>query len=115
MMESIQADENEQTAERSPQQVVQFDLAQSMDEQQLQTTQFGRRRPPNDLCKDVKDAMVWDVPDNFVIGKSKKKTFDQVSQIQMERSPHKWKTMYRDQFRKFRQSPGKEVQVEAEE
>ena len=31
----------------------------------------------------------------------------------MERSPHKWKTMYRDQFRKFRQSPGKEVQDEA--
>jgi hypothetical protein len=47
-----------------------------MDEQQLKTTQFGRRRPPNDLCKDVKDALVWDVPDNFVIGKSKKKTFD---------------------------------------
>jgi hypothetical protein len=26
----------------------------------------------------------------------------------MERSPHKWKTMYRDHYRKFRQSPGKD-------
>ena len=44
----------------------------------MQTTQFGRRRPPKDLCKDVKDALVWDVPDVYEIGKTKqkKKTFD---------------------------------------
>ena len=68
MMDSIQNETNDQgdlTAEKSPQQVVQFDLAQSMNERQLGTTQFGRRRPPKDLCKDVKDALVWDVPDNF--------------------------------------------------
>lgn len=81
MLESIQnetGDQNDMTAERSPQQVVQFDLVQQMNEQQLQTTQFGRRRPPKDLCRDVKDAMVWDVPDNFEIGKkqNKRKTFD---------------------------------------
>jgi hypothetical protein len=26
----------------------------------------------------------------------------------MERSPQKWKTMYRDQYRKFAESPGKQ-------
>ena len=102
-MESIQNETGGATGhddtgdkERSPQQVVQFDLAQSLNQQQLMTTQFGRRRPPNDLCKDVKDALVWDVPDDYVIGKPTRKNFDQVTQIQMERSPQKWKTMYRD-------------------
>lgn len=34
----------------------------------------------------------------------------------MERSPTKWKTMYRDQFRKFTESPDRNAQeVEAEE
>lgn len=36
---------------------------------------------------------------------NKKKTFDQVTGIQMERSPTRWKTMYRDQYRKFSGSP----------
>ena len=87
-----------------------------MNEKWLNDTKFGRRKPPKDLCKDVKEAMVWEAPNDYEIGKTKKKTFDQVTAIQMERSPTKWKTMYRDQFRKFTESPDRNAQeVEAEE
>lgn len=37
-----------------------------------------------------------------------KKTFDQVTKVIMERSPEKWKTSYRDQFRKFSKTPNKQ-------
>ena len=36
---------------------------------------------------------------------NKKKTYDAITEIQMERSPTRWKTLYRDQFRKFSGSP----------
>lgn len=93
---------------QNPGQVVQFDLAQRMNEKWLNDTKFGRRRPPKDLCRNVYEALVWDAPNDYELGKTKKKGFDQVTQIQMERSPTKWKTMYRDQFRKFTESPGRD-------
>ena len=55
---------------------------------------------------------MWNAPNEYEFGKTKgykRKTFDQVTAIQMERSPTKWKTMYRDQFRKFTESPGREL------
>lgn len=80
-----------------------------MNEKWLNDTKFGRRRPPKDLCKNVCEALIWDAPNDYELGKTKKKGFDQVTQIQMERSPTKWKTMYRDQFRKFTESPGRDL------
>ena len=70
---------------------------------------YGVRKPPNDLCKNVQEALRWDAPDEPEFGRSRrtKKNFDQVTQIQMERSPQKWKTSYKDQFRKFRDSPAR--------
>lgn len=52
-----------------------------MNEKWLNDTKFGRRKPPKDLCKDVKEAMVWEAPNDYEIGKTKKKTFDQVTAI----------------------------------
>lgn len=83
---------------------------------------FGRRKSPRDDCKNVKEALVWREPDyefyqkqfgrdlvvNEPIGRSKK-TGAQVQQIVMQRSPQKWKTMYRDQYRKFKESPQRDV------
>lgn len=46
---------------------------------------------------------------------TKKKTFDDVTGIQMERSPQKWKTVYRDDHRQFSSSPVKDEAVEGEE
>ena len=68
---------------------------------QLKNVYYGRRKPTNDLCPDVKESLKWDCGDDDGFGKSKKKTYDQVTQIVMERSPSKWKTSYKDQFRKF--------------
>lgn len=36
------------------------------------------RKPPNDLCKDVKEALRWDAPDEPELGRSNKgkKNFD---------------------------------------
>lgn len=55
---------------RSPQQVIQFDLANEqvhqseMDPSMLkQFPGFGRRRSPKDDCKNVKEALVWREPD----------------------------------------------------
>lgn len=45
----------------------------------------------------------------------KKKTFDAITDIQMERSPTRWKTMYRDQYRKFSGSPQRGEGVEGED
>lgn len=71
-------------------------------------TNFGRRRLPQDLCKNVKEALVWEGPDS-PIGKAgnKKRSMVQQNRILKEHSPEKWKTMYRDQYRKFTQSPTK--------
>ena len=80
---------------------------------------FGLRKPPYDLKTDkeiknvlntgnstlMKEALKWDCPSPE--GKIGRKTIDYLNQIQMERSPQKWKTMYRDQYRKFMESPGK--------
>ena len=82
---------------------------------------FGRRKSPKDDCKDVREALVWREPDYeyqekkfgrpLTMGNDVgrlRKTAAQVQQIQMQRSPQKWKTMYRDQYRKFRESPGRD-------
>ena len=59
-----------QERSRSPQQVIQFDLANDrlhqseMDPSMLkQFPGFGRRRSPRDDCKNVKEALVWREPD----------------------------------------------------
>ena len=73
-----------------PNQVVQFDLVAPQSEMQLKNTYYGRRKPPADLCPDVKEALKWAQPDHEPeFGKSRKdkKNFDQVTQIVMERSP----------------------------
>ena len=44
---------------------------------------------------------------------NKKRTFDKVTGIQMERSPQKWKTMYRDEHRQFSGSPAKDADMDA--
>lgn len=64
---------------------------------------------PQDLCKNVKEALVWQTPESPIgrAGNKKKKTMIEQNKILMERSPEKWKTMYRDQFRKFAHSPQK--------
>ena len=46
---------------------------------------------------------------------NKKKTFDDITGIQMERSPQKWQTNYRDDHRQFSSSPVKDQDVEGEE
>ena len=88
---------------------MQFDLAYHVSEQELANHNFGRRKPPQDLCKDVKEALMWQTPES-PIGRAgtKKKTMIEKNKILMERSPEKWKTMYRDQFRKFTHSPQKQ-------
>jgi len=74
----------------------------------MANTSYGRRRPAQDLCPNAFEALKWETPES-PIGKAanKKKTIGQMNQILMERSPQKWKTMYRDQYRKFTNSPGK--------
>jgi len=58
-----------------PNTVVQFDLANPITEDQMQNTFFGRRKLPNDPCKDAKEALVWNSPES-PIGRAgnKKKT-----------------------------------------
>jgi|TARA_B110001450_G_scaffold251355_1_gene271353 hypothetical protein len=50
-----------------------------MNEKWLNDTKFGRRRPPKDLCRNVCEALVWDAPNDYELGKTKKKGFDQVT------------------------------------
>ena len=46
---------------------------------------------------------MWDYPSPQ--RKKNDRTRDHMNEILMERSPQKWKTMYRDQYRKFMESP----------
>jgi len=51
-----------------------------MNEHQLGKIYYGRRRPANDLCMDVKDALRWEGPDDsHLIGRAKKKNYDTVT------------------------------------
>jgi len=43
---------------------------------QLKNVYYGRRKPTNDLCPDVKESLKWDCGDDDGFGKSKKKTYD---------------------------------------
>lgn len=97
-----------------PNQVVQFDLVQPMSEVQLKNTHYGRRKPVNDLVPNVKEALKWIQPNDNEpeFGRTRKRGYDQVQQIAMERSPQRWKTMYKDQFRKFCDSPKRGVSNE---
>lgn len=88
--------------------VIQFDLANQISEQQLQNTYYGRRKLPNDECKNAKEALIWEgPPEPFGRAANKKRSMVEQNQHLMERSPEKWKTSYRDQYRKFAESPGK--------
>jgi transposase InsO family protein len=40
--------------------ITQFDLMNAPDEAQLQNEYYGRRKLPNDPCKNAKEALVWD-------------------------------------------------------
>lgn len=98
-----------------PNQVVQFDLAYNISENALNSTNFGRKRPPQDMCKNIKDALKWESPEEPDLKKNplgrtanKKPSMTKKNEILMERSPEKWKTMYRDQYRKFAHSPMKQ-------
>ena len=85
------ASQSRDQTNNSPLQVIQHDLAQNINLNALQNYQFGRRKPNQDLCKDVKDALKWEEPDTTDlfsnVGASKNKNFDQVTQIQMQKSP----------------------------
>ena len=113
MIESIQ--HVDETTDSVPNQVVQFDLANTISESQMQQTFYGRRKVdnkwPNNLVPNVKEALKWDEPDHQSVpyGRafgSRQKGYNERNQILMERSPQKWKTSYRDQYRKFTESPG---------
>jgi hypothetical protein len=65
-----------------PNHVVQFDLANDVSESELQNTYFGRRKVPNDWCKDVKEALIWMGPDEL-IGKAANKKMSMVQQNRM--------------------------------
>lgn len=67
----------------------------------------------------MKEALKWEENEGEAsrgrgLG-NKNLTYGQRHAILMERSPQKWKTSYRDQYRKFCESPGKEKQEQAEE
>ena len=48
-----------------------------MTEAQLKNVYYGRRKPANDLCPDVKEALKWDYDENEPeFGKGKKKNYD---------------------------------------
>jgi len=75
----------------------------------MQNTNFGRKKVHHDPCKNAKEALIWHAPVGPQVGKeaNKKKSVVQKNQILMERSPEKWKTSYRDQYRQFTKSPQK--------
>lgn len=73
MIDSIQ--QVDETLDSMPNQVVQFDLANSISEDQMQQTFYGRRKVddkwPNNLVPDVKEALKWDTPDEPEIGRAR--------------------------------------------
>ena len=89
MIESIE--HVNETNDSVPNQVVQFDLANSVSESQMQSTFYGRRKVdnkwPNNLCPNVKEALKWDEGDDQDALRGRKKTYTQRAQILMERSP----------------------------
>lgn len=45
---------------RVPEQIVQFDLVHVPTEDEMKDKYYGRRKLPNDPCKNAKEALVWD-------------------------------------------------------
>jgi hypothetical protein len=64
LLESIEMSRELARSPPSENPVVQFDLANQVTEAQLNNTYHGRKKVHNDLCKDAKEALVWNPPDS---------------------------------------------------